>query len=618
MIALVAAIPIQTVAEPAEDETVIPLDRIIVTANRTETSANRVGSAVAVLTSEDLDAGGDLLLADQLSRLPGVSTTASGPAGSATEVRIRGAAPRYVAVFVDGIRVDDPTNIAPSFDFGSLTGVGVGRVEVLRGTQSALYGGSAVAGIVSVQSLRPVSEGFSQRIQVEGGSYNTRRLAYDLGYLSDRLEARLSLGHVKSDGFSAVDTLPRDPSLDSDGIEANRLGFGLRYDLTDEMVVGLDAFGQRTTADYDGWWQEDAVQKRHEAGARLYAEWAHGASVHTFEVSRYELDRDLFEGAPGADFYHSTRTTFGYKGVTDVGTRLQFVYGVDSMRETGRTAGMVDGMDARTTGLYGQAQWAATSDLDLSLAVRGDHNSEFGNFASGRLSGVWRPTETLALRGAVARGFLAPSFYQRAGAAEWGIAPASDLDPERSLSYELGADLDLASGASVGLTFFQLEIDNAITYCGKFTSLTCDSELPDGFTNRYENREGLSRNRGVELEASVPLTERLSLAGSYTYTDARDPSGNRRSRVPYHDASLTLQAALVEDVSGQLGLTHISGRPTGDGDSFTVVNAALAWDLALDTSVTLRLENLLDKSYQEVAGYGTSERAVYVGLRKSF
>lgn len=310
MIALVAAIPIQTVAEPAEDETVIPLDRIIVTANRTETSANRVGSAVAVLTSEDLDAGGDLLLADQLSRLPGVSTTASGPAGSATEVRIRGAAPRYVAVFVDGIRVDDPTNIAPSFDFGSLTGVGVGRVEVLRGTQSALYGGSAVAGIVSVQSLRPVSEGFSQRIQVEGGSYNTRRLAYDLGYLSDRLEARLSLGHVKSDGFSAVDTLPRDPSLDSDGIEANRLGFGLRYDLTDEMVVGLDAFGQRTTADYDGWWQEDAVQKRHEAGARLYAEWAHGASVHTFEVSRYELDRDLFEGAPGADFYHSTRTTF--------------------------------------------------------------------------------------------------------------------------------------------------------------------------------------------------------------------------------------------------------------------------------------------------------------------
>ncbi|MFB9570747.1 TonB-dependent receptor, partial [Saccharopolyspora hordei] len=159
---------------------------------------------------------------DLMRRVPGVSLTQAGPTGTTSTLRIRGAGPKYTAVFVDGVRVDDPTGLSTQFDFGALGVTDIGRLEVLRGSQSALYGGSAVAGVVNISSRRPDQDGFSQTANAEVGSNKSLALAYGMFFRDERVELALNLTRRQTDGFSAWEgPLPAPKGLEKDGFESN-------------------------------------------------------------------------------------------------------------------------------------------------------------------------------------------------------------------------------------------------------------------------------------------------------------------------------------------------------------------------------------------------------------
>jgi vitamin B12 transporter len=147
LLALLIAMP-----ATAQDggETDVLLDEIVVTANRTEVDAKRTGVSVQVVDAAEIKQAGDASIASVLNRLPGTTVTTQGPVGTNTALRIRGADKRYIAVYIDGIRVTDPTQTETSYDFGSLLAADISRIEVLRGSQSALWGGSAVGGVINI------------------------------------------------------------------------------------------------------------------------------------------------------------------------------------------------------------------------------------------------------------------------------------------------------------------------------------------------------------------------------------------------------------------------------------------------------------------------------------
>ena len=87
----------------------VPLPDIVVTATRTPQAVSRAGSAITVITAEEIAKESPKSIADALRRSPGLSVTESGGPGSATTVRIRGAEPRHTMVLIDGIRVNDPS-----------------------------------------------------------------------------------------------------------------------------------------------------------------------------------------------------------------------------------------------------------------------------------------------------------------------------------------------------------------------------------------------------------------------------------------------------------------------------------------------------------------------------
>jgi vitamin B12 transporter len=112
-------------------------------------------------------------VAEALRQVPGVTVSRGGTPGAATSVFLRGAASNQAVVLQDGMSLNDPT-LGSQFNFFDFDALNVDRVEVLRGSYGALYGSSAIGGVIQVVSRRGEGPG-EFRASVEGGSFETRR-----------------------------------------------------------------------------------------------------------------------------------------------------------------------------------------------------------------------------------------------------------------------------------------------------------------------------------------------------------------------------------------------------------------------------------------------------------
>lgn len=593
------------------------LPEIVVSANRTPTPAESTGSAVSVIGAAEIAEDGRPFALDVLSTQPGISISQSGPAGTTSGFSVRGVPQQYVRVSVDGIEVSDPTSTQVQPSLSGLLLDGVGRIEIVKGSQSALYGGQAVAGIVDITTRRASRDGLESAYLLEGGSYGTARGAYSLAGRDERGEFALTLAHLRSDGFSAAEEA--DGNDEDDGYKGTRLSATGRVEATDTLSLFASAFAQRESGDADGFDPVtfapadadntyDATTWGARAGFDLTA--ADGRLENRAAASWYDIDRDTDEEDAGPSTFEGDRLKLEYLGGYTVSDALLLQLGADWTRETATTTslyGNTDG-DASVAGVFGQAVWRPRDPLTLTAALRADDHSEFGSYPTGRLSAAWTAAPDTTVRASVGTGFRAPSLYEL-------FSPTygdPDLDPETSLSADLGVEQRFAGGRGMAsATLFLLDIDDLIDF--------------DFAANGYAQVEGTAKSRGVELAGSYDITDSLTLTGNYAYTDARDGNDDRRLRVPMHDVNLGLEATPLERLTAGVEVQYAAGLPdepfaaseawTSD---YTVVNARVAYAVTDAAQVYLRAENLFDEEYQTVESYSTSGAAVYLGVRGTF
>lgn len=595
------------------------LPEITLTASGEVTDQDRSGASVSVIEGATLETPArpvSAVLQDQ----PGVTVRRSGPLGTTASVSVRGAPGQYVPVLIDGIDVSDPAAGQPSFDFGGLTGGGIGRIELLRGAQSSLYGSRAVAGIVDIRSLRPTQDGLQQSFGIEAGSYRTLAATYGLTWRNATTDLAFSASRVISDGFSAADE--NDGNFEEDGYRATRLSFYAAHKIDDQTTIGLNGFWEDSSADFDDFdgdvdpTPDDGYPDvtpgndrttRESLGLRAFADFTTGPVDHQLSLSRYRIDRLSSQdyAAPSYepnvivdDRFLGTRTKLSWQGATDIGTDgARLIFGADREKETARGLG-----DARLTGAFAEAATPIGPDADLNLSLRHDDHSRFGSFNSARLSGVWRARPDLLIRASLGNGFRAPSLYELYG--PYGDAT---LDREDSLSAELGVEKRWGEDSYLRATAFWLRADNLIGWDDRNT----DDWSDDG----YNQVEGKSRRAGVELDGRYAMASGLTLTGAYTYTDNVDSTG-------WADVSehvLTLGAETTFSTGTMAGLKlHYQGDRAQDLPSFTTVDLHLSHPLTDRATGYLRIENLLDREYQLSRNYGTSDRAIYAGIRADF
>ncbi|MCC6303837.1 MAG: TonB-dependent receptor [Rhodobacteraceae bacterium] len=596
-------------ALPAAAQDGFDLGEITIFANRIATAAEATGASVTVIDAEELKAAGEVTLAAFLARLAGVTVAQAGPPGSPAMPFLRGAAGAYVKVLVDGIDVSDPSGTQVVFDLGRMRTADIARIEIVRGSQSALYGGSAVGGVIAITTRRAEAEGVRHHLALEGGSRGTALLSYGLTARGARGELAFSASRQVTDGFSAADG--RDGNPEADGWEESRLSLSGRFRATDRLTLGLSAFADRSRSEYDEGFPlaDGSPDERADIaseGARAFAELDLGASRHVFGLARFRIERRYRESnafGPADNTYTGTRTALDYQGNWQVTPGLGFVWGADWQEEDYDQAGSFGALaaGARTAGLWGQVIAEPTDRLSLAATVRHDDHSAFGGFTTGRLAAAYRASGSVTLRAAVANGFRAPSPFEL-----YSLYGDPGLEPEESLSAEAGVEWRGATGARLAATAFLLDTENLIDY--------------DFATSRYANVPGRTERRGLELEATLPLGERATLGLAYTLTDTRTAAGTRLPRVPRHQGSITLDGRITDRLAGQIAVIGAAdvidgGAPLGD---FAVVNASLRYEVNDTTEAELRVENLFDTHYQRIRGYGTPGFGIFAGISTGF
>ena len=625
------------------------LGEIVVTATATPLEQNRTGTSIESLDAGgDLSVPGDLQLTDALQRVPGIKVLQNGPAGTVADLQIRGAQERYTAVYVDGIKVNDPSST--SGQYGNFGAIGIGAisgVEVLKGSQSALYGGSAVAGVVNVFTLPDLDgpEGDRQQVEFMLGSYGTVAGSYAFSRTRGDWALAFGLSHFRTDGFSAGDE--NRGNREDDGARETRFSFGLAWQASDSLRIGLNGFRSTGEAEFDegtgagpvDGTPGDETGARDETGLRAFAAidaggaWTHEFAASWFGVDRSQISLSVAPGSflPFASRFEGERRRFDWQSTGQIGRDLRLSVGADFEKLTSKDTSIPGGRaDTYNRGVFAEALFSPTADLDFVATLRRDDNSQFGGKTTGRLAFSYRPTTDLTLRGMVATGFRPPVPSELFSAFPDPLYPFFGnpaLAPEESESFELGVDLAIAGGNGlVSATAFRNEIDNLVQFAPcpvtvDFVNFSCDA----GTFSSLINVPGTTTYQGLELQYRHAFSDRVAMTLAYTYLDAATAAGARLQRVAEHDIFLGVDIGLTDRLTTQIGVTHQAGRapdtsvfPAQRMPDFTVVDLGFNYDVSDTAQAYVAVKNLFDEQYQQIAGYGTSDRAVYVGVRARF
>ena len=181
----------------------ITSDQIVITASRAPEAQGQTPASVTVIDQKRIERLDEPLVTALLRLTPSAAVATSGPAGSLTEVRIRGAEANHTLLFVDGIKINDPASGgAPRYEI--LNADLASRVEVVRGPQSALWGSEAIGGVIAINGLDNAP---SDHLGVELGSFGFERVNASASLVGDRARIDGAVGFQRATGIDSFNGL---------------------------------------------------------------------------------------------------------------------------------------------------------------------------------------------------------------------------------------------------------------------------------------------------------------------------------------------------------------------------------------------------------------------------
>jgi vitamin B12 transporter len=589
------------------------LDDVLVTATRTPLRPDQVASAVTVLTHEDVVRSGARDLAALLEQVPSLDLSrAGGPGGTAT-LRIRGMGDGQVLLLIDGVEQNDPSSPGRAVDLSTIALLDVERVEIVRGPQSALYGADAMAGVVQVIT-RPIES--RSQVGLSLGSLGQRALQLGSARRLGPLGLSLHLTHEALDGVSAAQDASGE---DSDGLTSTHARLAVELRPRPGLTITGSLAGETSRTELDNFGGTGGDDPNSQGRTRRVALSSSGSWEALGGNTQWQLwrqdTRRLYDNPVDADHplesldarYEGRVTHAGLQHARRVAGGHDLLAALEwegersdskshSLSAWGPYDESVPAQRVHGTALVLQERWSR-GPLHITASGRKDWHGGRDDRLTGRITlGVG------ILRGSYGTGFKAPSLYQL-----HSVYGDPSLKAEASRGWDLGVDLH-GPAARASLGYFRNDVREQIEF---------------GPLNRYVNI-GRARTRGFELEASGSR-EWLAWSASLQRQQALDLLTNQELlRRPATQARLGLEA---QGAVGSLGLAwrwegaradlHFDEatwtRSRVELAGFALVDVRLARRLH-GLTAWLKLENALDRHYQEVLGYRSPGRVWRLGL----
>ena len=664
-------------AAESPDQETVEMEPVVVSATGTEVPVKDSTQSVTVITEKEIQERQAIRVEEMLRYVPGITLNQSGSRGGETSLFLRGGNSNQTQVLFNGIRLNDAGG---DFDFGALTTDNLRSIEVVRGPMSALYGADAMVGVINLRTKQGVgpptltlSSGWGPRsenskfIGEQRGSFigSYKKFGYSVGF--SRID---DPGILPNNNLfysnNLTGRLDLEP-LDNLSITHHTLLLDIRFGVSTETSgdifdpkgrggPGLDPTQkQRRSIVLQGltvnywpftWWENELTVAYVQRERNFNDPWNPFES--DFDLSFGSFQSRDFERRFSADYHSNLR--FGSRdkvesistvGVTHRNEQLKqwlwsgavppFVGPSASFLKTSRNA----------TSFYAQEQLNLWNRVFLVGGFRVENNSVFSQaeFIPRASAAIRIPETNTTIRAAGGRAIKEPTFLETFSRSQLSEANP-DLKPEVNVSWEVGLDQYLWDNrVKFSGTYFENNFKGLITFVPRVFPVL----------SSFENI-GQVRVNGLELSARVKPLTGLTLGLVYTnlmYFKVTDDGGVDSLffktglpllRRPRHTFSF-----VVDYVYDRLNL-NLSGVYIGSRDdslfTFTlpftfaafrvnnsdafIMNLAGSYDLVRDwgyankVQLWFRLNNLLNRNYQEAFGFSSPGFFMVGGLRVVF
>ena len=597
---------------------------VVVTATRHAVLENAAPAALSVVTRREIEARGADNVLDAIRGETGISLQGRAIGGRKV-LSLRGMDSKHTLFLVDGRRVGATDGVIghSDFQYDWIAVEDIERIEVVRGPLSVLYGSEAMGGVVNVITREP-GESWRLGATVEGSDAEGGR-GGDGRRGALRADGPLGAGFVMRAGAAAtrIDPLasPADPRISElEGRDKDDAWLGLGWRGADSQRVDFEHREGR---------EERVADARERGGRRRYHEtvndisrsltslgweagWAEAGALPAGSGqlrayrSRIDVENRRTEGVPvnppqqveDVVLEGQARLLPGIHGLTG---------GFEARNEALEDPGLPGGRSlAQHRALFVQDEVALARTFDLTLGLRHDRHSLFGDEWSPRVYGVWQAGERWTVKGGYGHGFKAPNLKQIVpGARAEGpntFLGNPDLQPEVSDGIELGAGY-AAGPTQAQLMLFAQRVEDLIE-----VELVRAGTVPGTGTYTYANL-ARARMSGVETSVAQAMGAGFNAQLSYTYLDARSDSGERLKKRPRHSATLQIdwqggpwRAGAYAEYSGDQLLPALTvGAPAQPVPGYTLVGAFVTRTLPLGLELTFGVNNLGDVSLAELS-----------------
>ncbi len=584
---------------------------ILITPNRFEQKASNNTRSVEVITSEQIEKSNQRNIIDLLRKSVGIDIVQTGALGRAASTFIRGAESDHTLILIDGIRVNDP-NVG-SFDLADLQLDNIERIEIVKGASSVSYGSEAIGGVINIVTKESKGASF----KALGGSFGTHSEQITIGQKTEVFSNSFSASYLSSDGLSAATPSTEDDAYENISISSRhklRLNKNTFLNLHNRAILSkteLDGFefGVGPVDDLNFEQNRDLVTTGLSLDSKLSEATKLKAKLSYSNERLTGSDPDTsFNNFDirGENTYASLSLSNTLKDfITD--TEILGTLGVDYLNRQGENQGNFD--NTRDTISFWTDNSISYQNFILNLGIRIDDNSDFGNEVTYSASSRYN-LDSLGsnFHASFGTGFKAPSFNELF----FPNFGNPELDAEESTSYDLGLKYYLSKKANFDVTLFYNDFDNLISF--------------DSSTFLAENISD-ARARGVESVLNYDICPGLSMNLNYVYNDTKDENtGFALARRARHKAGVQFFVEPADNLDLTFSYRLVNSRRENDGsrlDNFELADLSMNYSLgnSLDnsflskgTKLFLRLDNLFDEDYSEVAGFATAGFSAFAGI----
>ena len=614
---------------------------IVISPGKTLQSKSVVGSDVNVIDSKTINNSNEYFIGDILDKnLNGMNFFQSGGFGTESAIQLRGQPKRHTTVYLDGVKVSDPSSPSNDYFFSSLMTGSIDRVEVLKGTQSSLYGSGALAGTVQLFSKKG-REGHNKNVNVSTGSFGTQKVDLSFDGKYNNYDYYIGYTNFSTDGESAMWD-----NTEKDGYRSDNLTMNYGYNFNEnfrlenflvynDSLLNYDNVNPKNTDENDATDDQKAIYT-----SRLIHK--NGNLKNTISYNNTYILRNTTAYTKAKTNYYGYRDALNFLSEYNFSLDNKIVFGLDNEFDKTEQYNYYTGSsyiesDEAIFSQYFDLQLRPREKTYTTFGLRRDYHTTAKEYYSGRVTVAHKLDSNTKLRTNLGTGVRFPSLYT--------YNHGNHLTDKDSLKAETGKSIDVGidkifpeNNISLSATTFYLEYKNDIKGWKSHTGGV-------GGTYALKNSDSKTESYGLELQTGWKPSDDYILNLGYTRTESYDgttcddPDATQgigsnacldemTVRVPRNQINLQGTKIFNDSLSQTLKIQAVGerrdyGTTKNEFQDVTlskyfVADLVTNYNLFNAYNLNLSAKNIFDMDYSTAYGYKSPSRSINFMINKKY